>query len=73
MMLTEEQIKAAESGMDPTNVDGERGLSAFSRHKWPGAIVPYTLHDSAGIPGVPNFTIENCTKNIYFCIYSMCA
>ncbi|KAJ7379140.1 hypothetical protein OS493_017638 [Desmophyllum pertusum] len=47
MMLTEEQIKAAESGMDPINVDGERGLSAFSRHKWPGAIVPYTLHDSA--------------------------
>ncbi|KAJ7379141.1 hypothetical protein OS493_017639 [Desmophyllum pertusum] len=47
MMLTEEQIKAAESGMDPTNVDGERGLSAFSRHKWPGGIVPYSFHDSA--------------------------
>ncbi|XP_078357409.1 blastula protease 10-like [Oculina patagonica] len=45
MILTEEQIQAAENGMDPNNVGGARGL--YKRRKWPGGIVPYTLHESA--------------------------
>lgn len=46
MLLTEEQIQAAENGMDPNNVGGARGL--YKRRRWPGGIVPYTLHESAG-------------------------
>lgn len=46
ILLTEEQIKAIENGMDPNNVGGVRGLSKY--RKWPGGVVPYTLHSSAG-------------------------
>lgn len=46
MWLTEEQIQAAENGMDPNNAAGTRGLSKY--RKWPNGIVPYTLADSAG-------------------------
>ena len=46
MLLTEEQIQAAENGMDPNNVGGARGLS--KSRKWPNGIVPYTLDSSAG-------------------------
>ena len=45
-MLTEEQIRAAEGGMDPSNVGGARGLSKY--RKWPGGIVHYALDSSAG-------------------------
>ncbi|CAH3104393.1 unnamed protein product, partial [Pocillopora meandrina] len=45
MWLTEEQIQAAENGMDPNNAAGTRGLSKY--RKWPSGIVPYTLADSA--------------------------
>lgn len=46
MLLTEEQIQAAENGMSPNDVGGARGLSKY--RKWPGGVVPYTIHGSAG-------------------------
>ena len=45
MMLTKEQIEAAEHGLDPTNLGGARGLKRSAQ--WPGGIVPYTIHSSA--------------------------
>ena len=46
MLLTEEELQAAENGMDPTTAGGARGLSKY--RKWPGGIVPYTLDDKPG-------------------------
>lgn len=48
MMLSEEEIEAAENGMDPTQVGKQRGLSNSKYSKWPGGVVPYTLDEDAG-------------------------
>lgn len=47
-MLSEEEIEAAENGMDPTQVGKQRGLSNSKYRKWPGGVVPYTLDEDAG-------------------------
>ncbi|CAH3016431.1 unnamed protein product [Porites evermanni] len=47
MMLSEEEIEAAENGMDPTQVGKQRGLSNSKYRKWPGGVVPYTLDKDA--------------------------
>ena len=48
MMLSEEEIEAAENGMDPTQVGKQRGLSNSKYRKWPGGVVSYTLDEDAG-------------------------
>ena len=47
MMLTEAQIRAAENGLDPTDLAGARGLTRLGM--WPGGTCPYTIHSSASM------------------------
>ena len=53
MMLSEEEIQAAENGEDPTKVGSARKLTNSNYRKWPGGIVPYTLRDDAGMTKNP--------------------
>ena len=51
-IITDEDFHGTESGHT-------FGLSEFKRSKWPGGIVPYTLHSSASkIILLPNFYFD---------------
>lgn len=64
MMLSKQQIGAAEQGLDPTNLGGARGLKRSAQ--WPGGVVPYTIHSSAKNKFLNAIGIKGPTERVIY-------